>query len=95
MKWSEVDISFGPEDNPMTELSNCNLPFMVKLSIGWHKVTKTLIDNGASLNLIMRKIFIEMSLNLIDMTPVHDTFHDVIPGQSSTPYWVHRSGGIL
>jgi hypothetical protein len=48
-------------------------------------VAKTLIDNGASLNLIMGKTFIEMSLNLADLTPVHDTFHDVIPGQSSTP----------
>jgi hypothetical protein len=48
-------------------------------------VAKTLIDNGASLNLIMRKTFIEMSLNLADLTPVHDTFHDVIPGQSSIP----------
>jgi hypothetical protein len=42
---------------------------MVKLPIGQHKVTKTLIDNGASLNLIMRKSFIKMSLNLKDLTP--------------------------
>jgi hypothetical protein len=47
-------------------------------------VAKTLINNGASLNLTMRKIFIEMGLNLKDMTPVHDTFHKIIPGQSST-----------
>jgi hypothetical protein len=33
----------------------------------------------------MRKTFIEMSLNLKDLTPVHDTFHGVIPEQSSTP----------
>jgi hypothetical protein len=85
MKWFEVDILFGPEDHPMTELSNRNLPFVVKLSIGWHKVAKTLIDNGASLNLVMRKTFIEMGLNLADLTLVHDTFHDVISGQSSTP----------
>jgi hypothetical protein len=58
---------------------------MVKLPIGQHKVAKTLIDNGASLNLIMRKTFIEMDLNLKDLTPVHDTFHEVILGQSSTP----------
>jgi hypothetical protein len=58
---------------------------VVKLPIGWHKVAKTLIDNGASLNLIMRKTFIEMSLNLADLTLVHDTFYDVIPGKSSTP----------
>jgi hypothetical protein len=66
-------------------LSERNLPFIVKLPIERHKVVKTLIDNRASLNLIMRKTFIEMGINLKDLTPVHDTFHDVIPGQSSTP----------
>jgi hypothetical protein len=44
-----------------------------------------LINNGASLNLIMRKAFIEVGLNLADLTPVHDMFHSVIPGHSSTP----------
>jgi hypothetical protein len=58
---------------------------VVKLSIGRHKVEKTLVDNGASLNLIMRKTFIEMGLNLLDLTPIHDTFHGVISGQLSTP----------
>jgi hypothetical protein len=33
----------------------------------------------------MRKTFIEMGLNLSNLTPVHDTFHGVISGQSSTP----------
>jgi hypothetical protein len=55
MKWSETDISFRLEYQLETELSNWNLPFMVKLLIGCHKVAKTLIDNGASINLIMRK----------------------------------------
>jgi hypothetical protein len=85
MKRSEVDISFGPEDHSTTELSNQNFPFMVKLLIGQHMVAKTLIDNRASLNLIIRKTFIEMDLNLADLTLVHDTFHDVIPDQPSTP----------
>jgi hypothetical protein len=85
VKWSGVDISFRPEDHPDTELPKRNLPFMVKLLIGRHKVAKILIDNGASLNFIMRKTFIEMGLNLSDLTPIHDTFHGVIPGQSSTP----------
>jgi hypothetical protein len=85
MKWSEDDISFRPEDHPMTKLSNQNLPFMVKLPIGQHKVAKTLIDNGSSLNVIMRKTFIEMGLKLADLTPMHDIFHDIVPGQSSTP----------
>jgi hypothetical protein len=58
---------------------------VVKLPIGRHKVDKTLIDNGASLNLIMRKTFIEMCLNLSDLTPIHDMFHEVVPGQSCTP----------
>jgi hypothetical protein len=47
MMWSDVDISFRPQDHPDTELSDRNLLFVVKLSIGRHKVAKTLIDNGA------------------------------------------------
>jgi hypothetical protein len=78
-------ISFGPKDHPEMELSNRNLTFVVKLPIRRHNVVKTLVDNGASLNHIMRKTFIEMGLNLADLTPVHDMFHGVIPGQLSTP----------
>jgi hypothetical protein len=80
IKWSDVDISFGPEDHLDTELSKSNLPFLVKLPIRHHKVAKTLIDNGVSLNLIMRMTFIEMGVHLKDPIPVHDMFHEVIPG---------------
>jgi hypothetical protein len=85
MKWCDIDISFEPEDHPDTKLSERNLPFVVKLLIERHKVAKTRIDNGAPLNLIMRKTFIEMGLNLSDLIPINDTFHEVIPTQSSTP----------
>jgi hypothetical protein len=34
IRWFEVDISFGPEDHPITELSDRNLPFVVKIPIG-------------------------------------------------------------
>jgi hypothetical protein len=80
-----MNISFGSEDHPKTELFDRNLSFVVKLPVGRHKVTKTLINNGASLNRIMRKTFIKMGLNMKDLTLVHDTFHGVISGQSSTP----------
>jgi hypothetical protein len=43
-------------------------------------VAKILIDNGALLNLIMRRTFIEMGINLSDLTPMHDMFHGVILG---------------
>jgi hypothetical protein len=85
MRWSDVDISFRPEDHPITELSERNLPFIVKIPIGRHRVAKTMIDSGASLNLLMRRTFIEMGLSLADLTPVQDTFHRIIPVQSSTP----------
>jgi hypothetical protein len=85
MRWSDIDISFGPKDHPDVELSDRNLSFVVKIPIERHKVAKTLIDSGASLNLMMRKTFIEMSLNLTDLTLVQDTFHEIISGQSSTP----------
>jgi hypothetical protein len=80
MRWSDVAISFGPEDHPDTELSDRNLPFIVKISIGRHMVAKTLIDIRASLNLMMRKTFIDMGLNLAELIPVHDTFYGIIPG---------------
>jgi hypothetical protein len=85
MRWSNIDLSFRPEDHPHAELSHKNLPFVIKILIGRHKVAKTMIDSGALLNLMMRKIFIEMDLNLADLTPVHDTFYGIILGQSSTP----------
>jgi hypothetical protein len=85
MRWSDVDISFGPEDHPNTELSERNLSFVVKIPIGRHKVAKIMINNGASLTLLMRRTFIEMGLSLADLTPVQDTFHGIIPGQSSMP----------
>jgi hypothetical protein len=44
-----------------------------------------MIDSGASLNHLMRRTFIEMGLSLADLTPVQDTFHGIIPGQSSMP----------
>jgi hypothetical protein len=69
MRWSDVDILFGLQDHPDIELSDRNLPFVIKLPIRRHKVAKTLINNKASLNFIMRKIFIEMGLNLKDLTP--------------------------
>jgi hypothetical protein len=85
MRWSDIDISFGPEDHPITELSDRNLPFVVKIPIGLHKVAKIMIDSGASLNLLMRRTFIDMGLSLADLTPVQDTFHGIILGQSSMP----------
>jgi hypothetical protein len=84
LKLSDVSISFGLEDHTDTELSDRNLPFVVKIPIGRHKVTKTLTGSGALLNLMMRKTFLEMGLNLTELTHVHDTFHGIIPGQSST-----------
>jgi hypothetical protein len=85
MKWSDVGVSFRPEDHPDMELSDRNLLFLVKIPIRGHKEAKTLIDSGDSLTLMMRKTFIKMGLNSVELTPVHDTFHGILPGQSSTP----------
>jgi hypothetical protein len=85
MKWYDGNIAFGLEDHLDREMSEGNLPFMVKIPIGRHNVVKTLIDSGASLNLMMRKTFIKMGLNFTELTLVHYTFHQIIPGQSSTP----------
>jgi hypothetical protein len=68
-------------------MGEINMNFRCCMSIASKTQGKKLkreISNGASLNLIMRKTFIEMCLNLKDLALVHDTFHEVIPGQSST-----------
>jgi hypothetical protein len=80
MRWSDAGISFRSEDHPDTELSDRNLPFIIKIPTEHHKMAKTLINSGASLNLMMRKSFIEMGLNLPELTPMHDTFDGIIPG---------------
>jgi hypothetical protein len=85
MRWSDAYISFGPKDHPDMELLDRNLPFIIRIPIVCHKVAKTLIGSGASLNLMMRKTFIEMCLNLAELTPMHDNFHRIISRQSSTP----------
>jgi hypothetical protein len=95
MRWSDVDISFGPQDHPDIELSVRNLPFVVKLPIGRHKVGKTLIDNRASFNLIMRK-------NLHRDRPPSEGLD---PGTGYVPWdhprvvvhtcRTHRPGGVL
>jgi hypothetical protein len=46
MNWSDDYITFRLEDHHVTELSKRNLPLVVKIPIGRHKVAKTLIDNG-------------------------------------------------
>jgi hypothetical protein len=83
MRWSDDYISFGPEDHLDTELSERNLSCIVMISIGRHKVVKTLIDSGASLNLMMRKTFIEMGLNLSDLTSYMT--HSIRSSQDSCP----------
>jgi hypothetical protein len=85
MRWSDDYISFGSEDHPDMKLSERNLLLVINIPIGRHKVAKTLIDSGTSLNLLMRKTFVEMGLKLSHLTPVHDTFHVIILGQASTP----------
>jgi hypothetical protein len=95
MRWSDIDISFRPENHPDAELSDRNLPFIVKIPIRCHKVAKTLIDSGPSLNLMMRKTFVKMGLNLADLTPVHDTFHGIIPRAVIHPHRTHWLGGVL
>jgi hypothetical protein len=40
MRWFDDYITFRPEDHPITELSERNLPLIVKIPIGWHSVAK-------------------------------------------------------
>jgi hypothetical protein len=85
MRWSDIDISFGPEDHLDVELSDRNLPFIIKIPTWRHKVAKTLIDSGALLNLMMSNTFIKMGLNLADLTPCMTLFMGSSQGSCPPP----------
>jgi hypothetical protein len=40
IKWSDDSITFEPEDHPDRKLFEKNLPFVVKIPIGRHKVPR-------------------------------------------------------
>jgi hypothetical protein len=81
MKWSDDYITFRPEDHPIVELSERNLPLVVKIPIGWpkHWLIAGLIES------YNEKDLHRDGPQLIRPDPVHDTFHRVILGQASTP----------
>jgi hypothetical protein len=45
LKWSEMEITFGPDNHLKIELTNRNLPLVAKIPINKFNVAKTLIDN--------------------------------------------------
>jgi hypothetical protein len=85
MRCSGIDISFELENHPDTELPDRNLLFVVKLPIMRHKVAKILIDNGKSLNLITRKTFIKMGINLKHLTTYMIRFRGSSQGSCPLP----------
>jgi hypothetical protein len=95
MTWSDVGISCGSKDHPDTELFDKNLPFVVKIPIKRHKATKTLIDSGALLNLMMMKTFIEMGLNLAELTPRAGHFPQDHPRAVIHSHQTHRPRAVL
>jgi hypothetical protein len=78
-------------DKKTIQTRRCQTETYLSLSRSRSDATRwpRLIDSGASLNLMMRKTFIEMGLNLADLTPVHDTFHSRPPPSDASTWRCH------
>lgn len=81
LKWSHVPIMFNVEDHPDRTMGVGLLPLVVSPIIHNMKVTKILVDGGASLNLISTEVFERMQ---IPEGKLHATgsFQGINPGET-------------
>ena len=80
-KWSNTPIIFGVEDHPDRTTAVGCLPLLVSPTIHNLKVTKMLVDGGASLNLILPDVIKRLQIPNGDLEET-DTFQGVNLGRS-------------
>lgn len=69
LKWSHVPITFNLDDHHDRNLGSGVLPHVVSPVISNMTVTKMLVDNGASLNLLSTTLVEKLQLPLEEMKP--------------------------
>lgn len=77
--WLEVDITFGPDDHPKAMMTSGALPMLCTPTISGVAVSKTLIDGGASLNVILVEAFDALRLPREQLAP-SKPFSGVVAG---------------
>jgi hypothetical protein len=85
MRWSNVDISFGPHDHPDIELYDRNLLFVVKLLIGAAQCGQNTDQQWGLIESYHEENLHRDGPQSERLDSIHDTFHGVILGQLSTP----------
>ena len=81
LKWSRTPIVFDTEDHPDRTTAVGCLPLLVSPTIRNLKVTKVLVDGGASLNLISPAVIKKLQIPDGDLEET-GTFQGVNPGWS-------------
>jgi hypothetical protein len=85
LDWSDKPITFDQNDHPDRVPSPGKYPLVVDPVIGNVRLTKVLMDEGSSLNIIYAET---LGLLRIDLTSVRAgaaPFHGIIPGSASSP----------
>ena len=62
LQWSEYPITFDESDCPMPAKSTGVLPLVCTPTVNNIAIGKTLIDGGAGLNVLVRRIFEKMQI---------------------------------
>ena len=81
VKWSDVPITFDRDDMSGPDNSEGKIPLVVSPVIANKKVGRTLIDGGASLNLITPRVFKMLQCEESELKPARP-FLGVIPGEA-------------
>jgi hypothetical protein len=85
LRWSEVPITFGHDNDPDLILKLRGYPLVVCPIIKDVKLNRVLVDGGSSLNLLFLKTFDQMGLSKSLRSTSRAPFHGIVPGATATP----------
>jgi hypothetical protein len=85
LRWSETPILFSRDDHRVHLPDPGSYPLVVAPTVNKVKLTKVLVDGGATLNIIFTNTLRDMGCNLSKLVPCDNPFYGVIPGSASYP----------
>jgi hypothetical protein len=85
LDWSDKPITFDQGDHPDRMPSPGKYPLVVGLVIGNIRLTKVLMDEGSSLNIIYAETLGLLQIDLSSIRAYAAPFHGIIPGKHVQP----------
>ena len=85
LRWSESAITFDRTDHPDTVPHPGRYPLVVNLIVGPKRLTKVLMDEGSSHNIMYAKTLNKMGVDRTNLHPTRAPFHGIVPGKQAMP----------